>query len=151
MKTLLNANESCQITEANINFYSTPFIHPSRKMSEHDFIYMIDGKWKFGQNEEVFEMQNDTVLLLSANERHYGISPCRANSKTMYFHVSCSSIENEDAILLDSFTDVSSNKNIKIIPYGCKYNKINHKTTRKGLLKVNFYNLATSFHCTFNS
>ena len=113
MKTLLNANESCQITEANINFYSTPFIHPSRKMSELDFIYMIDGKWKFGQNEEVFEMQNDTVLLLSATQRHYGISPCRANSKTMYFHVRCSSIENEDAILLDSFTDVSSNKNIK--------------------------------------
>ena len=41
-----------EITEANINYYASPFAHPKRKMKEHDFIYMLSGKWKIGQNDK---------------------------------------------------------------------------------------------------
>ena len=115
MKTTFNFFTNETITEANINFYSKPFIHPRRKMNEHDFIYLVEGEWKFGQNQEVFEIKKDNILLLTAGHEHFGISPCKANTKTMYFHVSNSDDAKvyNDKIVIDSFIDVSSNKNIK--------------------------------------
>ncbi len=117
METRFSIETNNVITEANINFYSTPFVHPKRKMKEHDFIYLIDGIWKFGQNEEVFEMHKDDILILSAEQTHFGITPCKANTKTMYFHVSCPCIDEKEQnqIVLQSLCNVSLNKNIKKI------------------------------------
>ena len=39
-----------KVTQANINFYANSFVHPTRVMDEHDFIYLIDGQWKIGQD-----------------------------------------------------------------------------------------------------
>lgn len=114
--------DSCtrhKITEANTNFYVSPFKHPSRTMDVHDFIYMLDGEWKFSQNKKMYALQNDSILILSANHRHDGISPCRPNTKTMYFHVSaepgdlCFQSDNSTETGLRSLTDVSRSHNVK--------------------------------------
>lgn len=88
MKILFNGEARRTISEANINFYATPFIHPRRKMSEYDFIYLLDGEWKIGQGDEIYHLKKDSLLILCANETHYGITPCTPKTKTMYFHVS---------------------------------------------------------------
>ncbi len=87
MKTSFNLTSRRTITEANINYYAQPFIHPARTMLEHDFIYLLDGEWKIKQNNEVYFLKKDTLLLLSAKNRHRGVTPCTAGTKTMYFHV----------------------------------------------------------------
>ena len=89
MKNLFNIEKRHTITEANINFYANSLIHPRRRMKEHDFIYMLHGKWKMGQNDEVFDLKSDSVLILSAGSYHYGIEACSPGTKTMFFHVSC--------------------------------------------------------------
>lgn len=111
-----------KITEANINFYTNPFIHPSRKMKEHDFIYMLQGEWKFGQNKEIFHLKKDHILILGAENFHFGIDACSKNTKTMYFHTSKEKDDfssnsfpllKKNEIYIESLIDVSNNKNIK--------------------------------------
>lgn len=121
MKNAFNTNKIHIITNANTNYYANPFIHPARKMAEHDFIYMLDGEWKIGQNDEIFELKKDSLLILSANNRHYGVAPCTAGTKTMYFHVKSetgdfltSEQENTtDTVFVDTLIDASKNKAIK--------------------------------------
>jgi AraC-like DNA-binding protein len=76
------------VTDANVNFYNTPFVHPVRTMEEHDFIYLLRGQWVMGQNQETYRLEEDSLLILFAGNTHYGVSPCEAGTKTMYFHVS---------------------------------------------------------------
>lgn len=108
-----------QITEANANFYATPFRHPSRTMNTHDFIYMIDGEWSFWQNDKEYALKNDSLLILSANHRHDGMSACRAGTKTMYFHASLAPGDRADAAeddacdTLRTLTDAAQNRHIK--------------------------------------
>ena len=77
------------IIDANINFYTAPFVHPKRNMREHDFIYLLGGEWSLGQNGTTYELKEDSLLILFAGNTHYGVTPCKADTKTMYFHVSC--------------------------------------------------------------
>lgn len=128
MENIFSASAIHHITEANINFYATPFVHPKRKMAEHDFIYMLDGEWKIGQNNDIFTLKKDSLLILSANNTHYGVAPCQAGTKTMYFHASCEigdalKDNTENSIVLNSLIDTFKNKTIK------KYfsNIVNHK------------------------
>lgn len=114
MKNIFSVNQKHTVTEANINFYTVPFVHPKREMKEYDFIYMLQGEWKIGQNEEIFELKKDNVLILAKDNVHYGVTPCLANTKTMYFHALCEDIENaQDSFIIESLTDASFNKNIK--------------------------------------
>lgn len=106
------------VTSANINFYTVPFVHPERTMGEHDFIYLMQGEWSIGQNGKAYELSEDSLLILFANNTHYGITPCKPDTKTMYFHVSCEKgdlFESEEFIGggIATLTDASSNKNIK--------------------------------------
>lgn len=91
-------------------------------MKEHDFIYLIQGEWKFGQNGETYDLEKDSLLILSADHLHYGVSPCSAGTKTMYFHVtrekgdvSYADSDNlsQTVSLIDSHIDASANPNIK--------------------------------------
>ncbi len=114
-----NTQTRRHITEANANFYATPFKHPSRTMNDHDFIYLIDGEWDFLQNNTKYTLKNDSLLILSANHHHDGASFCRAGTKTMYFHASLEegdrsefSCEDEEKALR-SLTDASQNREIK--------------------------------------
>lgn len=116
-----NTQNRRQITEANANFYATPFKHPARTMDAHDFVYMIDGEWGFLQDDREYTLKNDSLLILSANHRHSGTTFCRPNTRTMYFHTtapigditspSAEGMEN----CLRTLTDVSQNLNIKKI------------------------------------
>jgi len=83
-----SADARRQITEANINYYRSPFVHPQRNMADHDFIYLLQGEWKIGQNDEIYPMTEDTLVILPAGQTHYGVSPCQPRTKTVYFHVS---------------------------------------------------------------
>lgn len=124
MINVFSTKEIHHITEANINFYASPFIHPSRSMNAHDFIYLMQGEWKIKQNNTIYELKKDTILILSANQSHQGISPCSPETKTMYFHVEpkdgdgisesiIDSSKNQHCI--DTLIDVSANKKIKKI------------------------------------
>lgn len=119
MKNVFSQEKLHTVTEANINFYANPFVHPKRIMKDHDFIYLLSGKWKFGQNKKVYDLRKDHILILAANHKHFGLSPCEAGTKTMYFHASCNqgdySAENvsEGTDFINSLIDVSSNRNIK--------------------------------------
>ncbi|MEE0945619.1 MAG: AraC family transcriptional regulator [Acutalibacteraceae bacterium] len=132
MKTVFNTTRRHNVTEANINYYATPFIHPKRKMAEYDFIYMLKGKWKIGQNDEEYELTEDTLLILSANNTHYGVEPCSPDSKTMYFHLSYeeeNNNENDQLCEVESLTYASHNRNIKKYFYEIVNAKLcgNHK------------------------
>ncbi len=117
MYTVFSDTNKHKITEANINFYANPFIHPKRNISEHDFIYILQGEWKFGQNNEEYVAKKDDILLLCANNTHYGISPCQPNTKTMYFHATCendfSYTSPQTGNCIKSHIDSSINPNIK--------------------------------------
>ena len=122
INSLFNTLARRTIVEANINYYSVPFVHPKRKMKYHDFIYLLDGEWKIGQNGVDFPLEKDSLLILSANNTHYGVTPCTKGTKTMYFHLSCeagdglsSDTKSEDnsTAVCDVLIDASQNRNIK--------------------------------------
>lgn len=117
MNTYFSIDAHYKISEANINFYASPFVHPRRKMNEHDFIYILQGEWEFGQDDEKYTATKDSVLILSANHTHFGAAPCLPNTKTMYFHVNCENVSANDTrrtdISIDTLNDVSTNSNIK--------------------------------------
>ncbi len=106
------------VTCANINFYTVPLVHPRRRMHEHDFIYLLNGEWALGQNGDSYNLKNDSLLILFAGNEHYGITPCRAGTKTMYFHVSWEEgdlfeEDNPSSLGIDTCMDVSNNLKIK--------------------------------------
>ena len=117
MKNVFSDKNIHTITDANINFYTVPFIHPTRKMHEHDFIYLLHGEWSLGQNGKTYDLCEDSLLILFAGNNHYGVTPCRAGTKTMYFHVTCEDgdVFGEDDSLscIDTLINASHNKNIK--------------------------------------
>lgn len=114
MKNFFSQNEKHSIVEANINYYSNPFVHPKRTMAEYDFIYLLQGEWKIGQNDEIFDLKKDSLLILSPNNLHYGAAPCAPNTKTVYFHMKCETTEEMPRdICLDSLIDASLNRKIK--------------------------------------
>ena len=102
----------------NKSFYTVPFVHPKRRMQVHDFIYLLHGEWALGQNEQTYELKEDSLLILFAGNTHYGVTSCRAETKTMYFHVSCEDgdlFEENGSPLpcIDTHINASNNKNIK--------------------------------------
>ncbi len=134
MKINLEQIPRRRVTEANINFYATPFVHPERIMNDHDFIYMLEGEWKIGQNDEVFELKKDSLLILCGGQRHFGIAPCLKDTKTMYFHLSK---EDGDVLTekgLDIILDASKNKNIKRIFRDIVQAKLDGNDTKASVL-----------------
>ncbi|MBE6729703.1 MAG: helix-turn-helix transcriptional regulator [Ruminococcaceae bacterium] len=120
MKNLFISQNLHTVTEADINYYAVPFLHPKRIMNEHDFIYVLDGEWKIGQNNEVFSLKKDSLLILAAGNSHYGVDHCLPKTKTMYFHISglegegvISDSQNNDGVIIDTMIDASLNSNIK--------------------------------------
>ena len=118
MKNIFSTQHIHTVTDANINFYTVPFVHPKRKMQEHDFIYLLHGEWVLGQNDQTYDLREDSLLILFAGNTHYGVTPCSAETKAMYFHVSC---EEGDLFgetisspsYIETHTNASENKIIK--------------------------------------
>ncbi|MBO5298445.1 MAG: helix-turn-helix domain-containing protein [Clostridia bacterium] len=106
------------IIDVNRNKYVIPTLHPNRKMSMHDFIYMLDGEWKIGQDGEEYHVKKGDVLILSADRYHYGIEPCSVGTRTIYIHASCEPFDNDpmsgnQKISLPTCIHASSNPNVK--------------------------------------
>ncbi len=97
MQISFSHTPSHKITTANVNFYATPFTHPARTLSEHDFIYILEGEWEFQLGNERLRAQKDALLILGAGIPHRGISPCAPKTKTMYFHVSADALDGTGA------------------------------------------------------
>ena len=122
MKSVFNLEKRHHITEANFNYYANPFVHPKRKMKEHDFVYLINGKWKIGQNNSEYELEEDTLLILNGDNTHYGVLPCEKDTRTMYFHVTMNDgdyIETtegntaESSVKVNTVTSLGKNEYIK--------------------------------------
>ena len=117
MKNVFTTEKLHKVKEANINFYTTPFVHPKRKMKDHDFIYLLQGGWKLGQNEKTYTLKKDSLIILCGGNTHYGADACEEATKTMYFHVSreegdmCLPEESGEGI--PTLIDASENKHIK--------------------------------------
>lgn len=141
MKISFDVDVRREITEANINYYNKPFIHPKRKMNEHDFIYLLQGEWKIGQNSKSYDLKKDTLLILSANQTHYGVSLSKPNTKTMYFHVTSAaddefncSVPNSKNISLNSLNYVGNNNIIKKIFYDIVTAKLSGNEKKSAIL-----------------
>lgn len=80
-----------KVEEANYNTYVNPSPHPDRVMAQHDFLYILDGKWEIALELEgkprFFQIQRGDLLILPAGLHHYGASLCSPNSRNMYIHV----------------------------------------------------------------
>ena len=84
---LLKLMDERRISTANYITFVNPAPHPDRIMSEHDFLYMIDGSWRIREEEEAFEMHSDDLLILPAGRHHYGDGLSTPHNKHMYIHV----------------------------------------------------------------
>ena len=85
-------------------------------------VYITEGEWTIGQENEVFNVKKDNVLILGGNLFHHGILPCKEGTETLFIHAE---ILNSDGfttsdepqrnsfIAIDSAIDVSSNKKVK--------------------------------------
>ena len=73
---------------ANFNYYRVPEHHPDRVMTQHDLVYMREGSWQIGQDEEAYTVGAGDVIALQAGRHHYGVAPCAPDSRTMFIHFS---------------------------------------------------------------
>ena len=86
MELFFDVSSKHKVMNANAPNYPTPLMHPNRILDEHDLIYIRTGEWEIGQGDETFLAREGDVLILSAGQSHYGVSPCRAGTGTMYIH-----------------------------------------------------------------
>ncbi len=75
-----------QVIDANFMTYPTPYLHPNRVMDMHDIFYMIEGEWEVIQDGQKYLLTPGDVLFLSAKHHHYGITPCKSGTRTMFIH-----------------------------------------------------------------
>ncbi len=136
MEHFFDISHNRTITSTGVNYYKTPLMHPNRTLSEHDFIYMLEGTWKIGQNDEKFVLAPGDVLILEAGHPHYGIENCAAGTSTMYFHTEklLGDKESEGSIKLCSLIKAKSNPLIKLC-----FEKIIFSKNQGDLLQTSIY------------
>lgn len=68
-------------------------LHPDRILTEHDFLYILDGTWEIMEDDTVYQLQSDDLLILTAGRHHYGRRMCNPGNRHMYIHVLPTSAE----------------------------------------------------------
>lgn len=76
-----------QITGANYITSVNGMLHPDRILPEHDFLYMLDGEWEICEEDAVYELHTDDLLILASGRHHYGRKLCSRGNRHMYIHV----------------------------------------------------------------
>ena len=72
---------------ANRLVFDTPYLHASRLLDFHDFLYLLEGEWEIGLAGESHTVLPGDVLILPAGIPHCGIRPCAPGTKILYAHV----------------------------------------------------------------
>lgn len=75
-----------RITGANYVTSVNGMLHPNRILAEHDFLYMLDGTWEIYEENTLYEMKSDDLLILTAGKHHYGEKLCNPGNRHMYIH-----------------------------------------------------------------
>lgn len=75
------------VTSCNYITSVNGMLHPDRVMSEHDFLYVLEGEWEIYEDGILYRMQADDLLILKAGSHHYGENPCNPGNRHMYFHM----------------------------------------------------------------
>lgn len=84
---LLDKMTPHQITEGNYITSVNGMVHPNRILKEHDFLYILDGTWEIWEDDTVYHLQTDDLLILTAGRHHYGTKLCNPGNRHMYLHV----------------------------------------------------------------
>ena len=75
-----------RVTLCGTNVNPTPVIYEDRVMEEHSLLYVIDGECEIGQDGKAYHLERGDMMLMRAGSRHYGITPCSANMRSMFIH-----------------------------------------------------------------
>ena len=74
------------ISLCSTSIFPQPVLCQDRVMKEHGLLYIVDGEWKIGQDGKIYYLNSGDMMLMPAGSHHYGVSPCSANTRTMFFH-----------------------------------------------------------------
>lgn len=77
-----------RITLCGTSIYPKPRIYDDQIMKDHCLLYIFDGEWEIGQNGKIYPLRSGDVMLMRAGSHHYGVSPCSANMRGLFFHFS---------------------------------------------------------------
>ena len=114
MSINLNIFSDYSLESANYITFINPGLHPDRILPFHDFLYIIDGTWEIIENENVYNLHSDDLIILAANRHHYGKNPCSANNRHMYIHAYPTNQINANPIIPDTLSSENYNT---IIPF----------------------------------
>jgi len=109
----LDISTNYTIESANYITCIDPKIHPDRIMPCHDFLYIIDGKWEIIEEENVYYLHSDDLLILEAGKHHYGVRPCSPNNRHMYIHAIGMGKNTEDLREFQSLVHCRNNTKVK--------------------------------------
>lgn len=116
-KQSYSLNEIRSISECNYSTHIYPVMHPDRIIHDHDFVYILAGKWEIYQDSIKYVANKNDIILLHANQHHYSLIPCLPGTKVIYIHFSTSK---NDHYELNDFPDAynsnSDSKNIVTLP-----------------------------------
>ena len=86
MAGLYGIKDIRHISAAYHNRYNKGLKHPDRIMNEHDFVYLLNGRWEIWQDDTAHHLIPGDVIALHAGLHHYGIQPCSDYTETIYIH-----------------------------------------------------------------
>lgn len=86
MSVQLPINGDYFLEGANYITCINPMLHPDRILPYHDFLYILEGDWEIAEDDNVYQLHTDDLLILAAGRHHYGESPCSPGNRHMYIH-----------------------------------------------------------------
>lgn len=75
-----------RVTLSGTNVYLKPCVFEEQTMDHHCLLYIFDGEWEIGQDGKIYHLRSGDMMLLRAGCRHYGVSPCSVNMRSMFFY-----------------------------------------------------------------
>lgn len=109
----LAVNERRKVTQCNHNFSKEGIYHPDRTLNEYDLLYMQEGIWDIREDNQIFHVEPNTILVLEPGKHHKGISLCQPNMRNMYVHFSVLKGDGEASsqnLCLKKLTDCTKNR-----------------------------------------
>lgn len=115
MELFFSIDNKHRIESANYVTNVNPTLHPDRVMELHDFLYILEGTWEIYEEETLYRLSSDDLLILSAGKHHFGKTPSSAGNKHMYIHLYAES--SDDALKQRFFSLYHCASNPKVKQY----------------------------------